>query len=509
MDQTERGAAMESGLAGAWTRLRSRIEGRVRPSVAGLLACAALASGCTTVAPVNPPIDELLPNTGYRAGRIIASRQVGRSDALVLLAFSGGGTRAAAFSFGVLEELRRHSLPPWRGSRTMLDEVDLISGVSGGSFTALGYALYGERFFDEFEARFLKRDVQAELISRALSPRNWGALGSRLYGRSELASDYYDEILFGGATFADLEKRAAPVAVVSGTDVSTGARFEFSQDTFDHMCSDLGSVRLARAVAASSAVPVVLTPVTFHNYGGRCGESRPPWLSDIERVDRRARPAGRALLRARDMLSLQDGEARPYIHVVDGGVSDNLGLRGILEGFEALEASERFRSEVQLERIRHVLVIVVNSRSAPATTWDRSPTPPGLFDQVFQASSVPIDRYSYESVELLKDIARRWDDKRQFAIAQQRLAGSSVEQARAAVPSLSFEAIDVSFEAIDDPQERRYFMELPTSFALPAEAVDRLRALGGRLLRESPQFKAMLARFAERRRDVDTPRTSP
>ncbi len=468
-----------------------------------------LGSGCSSVAPVNPQLGQVNLNAGYRAGRIIATRETGRSDSLVLLAFSGGGTRAAAFSFGVLEELRRHSLPPWRESRTMLDEVDMISGVSGGSFTALGYALYGERFFNEFEPRFLKPNVQGDLIARALDLRNWSALGSRLYGRSELASDYYDEILFHGATFADLEKRTAPVAIISGTDVSTGARFEFSQDTFDHMCSDLGPVRLARAVAASSAVPVILTPVTFHNYGGRCGESRPPWLSDIESADRRARPAGRALLRARDMLSLQDSGSRPYIHVVDGGVSDNLGLRGILEGFEALEASERFRNEVQLERVRHVLVIVVNSRSAPATTWDRSPTPPGLLDQLFQASSVPIDRYSYESVELLKDIARRWDERRQFAIAQQQLAGSNAAHAQAAVPNLSFEAIDVSFDAIEDQTERRYFMELPTSFALPAEAVDRLRAVAGRLLRESPQFKAMLARFAERPIPVSIERAVP
>ncbi len=460
------------------------------------LAVAALVAGCTSMAPVNPPIEQVNSASGYRAGSVILTRQLERSDALVLLAFSGGGTRAAALSFGVLEELRRQRVPAWRGGHTMLEEVDMITGVSGGSFTALGYALHGERFFDEFEARFLKRDVQGELIARTLDPRRWPALASDLYGRSELAADYYDEILFHGATFADLAQRDAPVAIVSGTDVSTGARFEFSQDTFDPMCSDLGPVRLARAAAASSAVPVVLTPVTFRNYGGRCAEPPPAWLGEIENPLHRSRPAGRALLRARDLMSLQDGAARPYIHVIDGGVSDNLGLRGILEGFEALEASAQFRTAVQLDRVRHILVIVVNSRSAPTTTWDQSPTPPGLLSQLFQASSVPIDRYSYESVELLMDIARRWENRRQSQIMQLRLAGHTAEQAQATVPSLSFDAIDVSFDAIEDAQERRYFMELPTSFSLPSEAVDRLRAVGGRLLRESPQFKAMLARYA-------------
>jgi NTE family protein len=99
----------------------------------------------------------------------------------------------------------------------MLDEVDLIAGVSGGSFTALAYTLYGERLFHEYQQRFLKRNVQGELIQRILNPTNWLQLTSDGYGRSELAADYYDEILFGGATFSDLIP-LAPVAVVTGTE---------------------------------------------------------------------------------------------------------------------------------------------------------------------------------------------------------------------------------------------------------------------------------------------------
>jgi NTE family protein len=74
----------------------------------------------------------------------------------------------------------------------LLDEVDLITGVSGGSFTALGYGLYGERLFALFEKSFLKRDVQGTLIRRMLSPLNWPALWSSGWGRSELAAQPYD-----------------------------------------------------------------------------------------------------------------------------------------------------------------------------------------------------------------------------------------------------------------------------------------------------------------------------
>ena len=43
-----------------------------------------------------------------------------------------------------------------------------------------------------------------------------------------------------------------------------------------------------------------------------------------------------------------------------------------------------------------------------------------------------------------------------------------------------------------DPRERSYFLNLPTSFVLPAEAVDRLREVAGRLLRESTEFQALV-----------------
>jgi len=119
-----------------------------------------LLGGCTTRR-VNPPLIH------YDLGsRHQFEKQWHRGDQqdLVILAFSGGGTRAAAFSYGVLEALRRIEVVTRVGRKMrLLDEVDLITGVSGGSFTALAYGLYGENLFDEYDARFLKRNVQGEL----------------------------------------------------------------------------------------------------------------------------------------------------------------------------------------------------------------------------------------------------------------------------------------------------------------------------------------------------------
>ena len=240
---------------------------------------ALLLDGCAS-RPVNPPIAQVGVATGYDFQT--RQKHFKNQENLVVLAFSGGGTRAAAFSYGVLEFLRRTEVVGPRGNKArLLDAVDVVTGVSGGSFTALAYGLYGDKLFADYEQRFLKRDVQGELISRALTPTNWGKLASPTWGRSELAADLYDEILFNGATFGDLDRGDGPYILASATDISTGSRVTFNQNIFNALCSDLDAVRLSRAAAASSAVPAVLSPVTINNYGGTCNFVAAPWVKQF------------------------------------------------------------------------------------------------------------------------------------------------------------------------------------------------------------------------------------
>src|SRR5262249_10550445 len=148
-----------------------------------IVASVLLLGGCAT-RQVNPPIARYDPSSLQRVQR---QWHRGEQQDLIILAFSGGGTRAAAFSYGVLEALRSMEIVTKTGRKTrLLDEVDLITGVSGGSFTALAYGLYGDQLFGEYESRFLKRDVQGELTRRTLNPVNWPALSSTRWGRSEL-----------------------------------------------------------------------------------------------------------------------------------------------------------------------------------------------------------------------------------------------------------------------------------------------------------------------------------
>jgi NTE family protein len=142
--------------------------------------------------PINQPITEVRPDAGYRTAQMKAP---GNSDNLLLyLTFSGGGTRAAALSYGVLEELRKTEVVIDGRKRRLLDEVDGISSVSGGSFTAGYYGLFGDRIFEDFEGKFLKKNIQGALALRTfLNPINWFRFPSNYFDRSDLAAEYYDK----------------------------------------------------------------------------------------------------------------------------------------------------------------------------------------------------------------------------------------------------------------------------------------------------------------------------
>lgn len=452
-------------------------------------------TACAT-RPINPPIASVPPDKIYNFER--KGQNAAQESTLVAVAFSGGGTRAAAFSYGVLETLRKTEFVNAQGERSrMIDHIDVITGVSGGSFTALAYGLYGEQLFDQYESRFLKRNVQGEIIGRSLNPLNWGYLSSTGWGRSELAADLYDEILFDGATFADLERKDGPVIAISATDLATGSRILFAHSNFDALCADLGSFRLSRAAAASSAVPVVLSPLTINNYGGSCGKHLPNWFMPFLNTPNPPRPAARTLERIHELEGFMNG-GEPYLHLVDGGISDNLGLRGGLDVFNTMEALREAGFKTPLDHVKRIIVIVVNSVSTPKTTWNQSEDPPSTLSILVKAAGVPIDRYSNEQIEYLRDIEARWDMMREVKDlpAVQRISKKNSNAALEAirrVPQAKIYTINVSFAGVPDAEERDYLNELPTSFVLTDEAVDRLRAGAAKALMNSPDFKRLVA----------------
>jgi len=436
---------------------------------------------------VNARIDCCASDSGYCY--YARQRPHNNKEVLFVVAFSGGGTRAASLSYGVLEELARTEIGPPDHRRRMLDEVDVISSVSGGSVTAAAYAYYGDAVFHEYESRFLKRNVQGALIGDLLNPLNWPRLGSPNFGRSDLAAEYYDRILFNGATFGDLCTKTGPFVVINATDVTTGARFEFTKDNFELICSDLDRYPISRAVAASSAVPVVLSPITLNNYAGGCNYQLPHWLELAQAQDG---VCDRLLFHAQEVLSYQNRHGRPYIHLVDGGVSDNLGLRAALDVMMALELDDDHARLFELDRVRKIVFVVVNARAMPDRGWDQKESPPNFIELAAASSAIPISRYSYETIELMKDMVARWCHAFGEEESEKLAPGHDASH-----PRITFYPIVVRFEDIADLEERSYFLNQPTSFALPDEAVDRLRGVAGQLLRESAMYQKLMHDLGE------------
>jgi NTE family protein len=281
---------------------------------------------------VNQPLRSAAGNTEYRLLDI--NRSGGAENALVLVALSGGGKRSAAFAFGVLRGMADIPVRPEASASTLLDEIDLLAGVSGGSFPAAHFALYGRKSFDTFPEEFLYPDIEAYIWGTFLLPWNWDWIFNPLVGTNNRMTWVHDKLMFHGATFADLYRRGRPQVSSNATDISFGSPFGFLPQTFDVICSDLANLPIARAVAASNGFLVLFGSITLRNYRERdcpLPLPLPPRAWESARGDLRRR----ALIE--NLYRYADARQTPRIHLMDGGISDNLALRVLLNDMLLLD----------------------------------------------------------------------------------------------------------------------------------------------------------------------------
>jgi NTE family protein len=199
------------------------------------------------------------------------------------LALSGGGSRAANFSAGTMLELQRLGI---------LDQVDVISGVSGGALTAAYYGLgpaHAGPFTEEVLREALRYDFQATWLWRWLLPHNIFRYWFTDFTRSDIMVQVFNDRLFHHKTLADL--RPHPKILINATLRNDHSRFTFTDDRFQVLYSNLARYHVANAVNASSAFPAVFDDITLEQY------TDPP----------------------------------KYFHLYDGGPTDNLGVQALLE----------------------------------------------------------------------------------------------------------------------------------------------------------------------------------
>jgi hypothetical protein len=456
--------------------------------------CALLLAACASF-PENPPLLAYDRSVGYRFANLEAGDNGDRL--FVIVTFSGGGTRAAALAYGALEALRDTPIARVAPNKTLLDEVDVISSISGGSFPAAYYGLRGRGIFDDFPDKFLYRPVQSDLVKQLFSPINLLKLGGSSYGRSDLAAEFYDREVFAGATYADLvARKRRPFVVLNATDMTIGAQFSFIQDHFDLICSDLSAIPVARAAAASSAFPGGLTALTFKNHGGTCGYRQPDWVG-LAMKDHAGRRNPRRTARAEDRLSYTaEGAARrDYIHLTDGGVADNIGLRGPLAAVTSINSPWSVLQLINQQKVGRLVVIVVNAATDPVTKRDKTPKVPGLVDTLTTAATVPLDNYSFDTLELLKATVDKFNDEVRLVRACKTLAAKRGPACVLTIPEpyrVEFYPIQVAFDYLPDPKERAWFKNLPTTFELPHATIDKIRAVARRLLNDDPEFKRLM-----------------
>ena len=382
-------------------------------------------------------------------------------DTAIILAFSGGGTRAAALSYGVLTELNE----TYAGTSTkpLLDDVAIISGVSGGSFTAAYYGLHGKETFNQFETRFLKKDVERALIKNVLNPFQWFSRKSR----TEYAVKYYDKEIFGGATFADMLRPDRPMILINATDLSKGVRFSFMQEYFNLLCSDLTNFSVSRAVTASSAVPLLFSPVVVQNHPG-CLEENPTWLTSARG---KAETDPELDLVVKGLASYFNKEGHQYAHFVDGGITDNLGLRSIFDITKLLGGAKTTNEIFDIKAPKRLIVISVDASASPEYDMSNSPNPPNFFEVLNAMTDIQLHRYNTATLSEVQNATKIWADE------------LSDEHHR-----VETEFVRLSFDDVSSPELKQHLNRIPTSLSLAPDQVDLLIETGRTLLRNNPAF---------------------
>jgi predicted acylesterase/phospholipase RssA len=443
-------------------------------------------TGCTTTPQYNQPSESFDFDGGYKFKNIDAGEN---SDSLfVILTFSGGGTRATALSLGVLEQLSKTNIE-WEGRQSrLLDEVDVISSVSGGSFTAAYYGLFGDRIFDEFPKTLYKKN-QSMLMKSAFALPNMMKQASPFYSRTNTAATTYAENLLKGKTYGDLLKdRQRPFIILNATDMGIGRQFSFTQDYFDFINSDLASYPVGYAVAASSAFPGAFSALVLKNYDQDDDFSLDPWHASALTDD----PPGSPRYRTAENMTTYLEPRKKFVHLSDGGITDNLGLLPVIQSLGTPDWPFGFTPTITGKEEQKILIITVNAAKNSGDQISHKNKPPGIVKLLSTAGSTPLDWFSMAQLEYMKLLADYIENTDGSPATNRNIGATNKDRLRLGEAPRKFYFVEVGFDKLNDPTERAFFESIPTKFTLEPESITRLREVGGRILADDTAFKNLM-----------------
>jgi NTE family protein len=443
--------------------------------------------GCASLGIADP---DNQPITGNAEQAFAASRTDPNAgdDVLVGLAFSGGGTRAAAFAHGVLLEIDQTTVRTRSGTHSLLDSVGFVSGVSGGAVTAAYYGLKKRPALADFREKFLIRNAEAGL-NTSLDPLSLvKALGGGV-NDVKVFSRWLNENVFEGATFADFRKTPGPRVWINSSDIYNRTPFIYGEATFIALCSNLATYPIADAVAASAAVPIVFTPMVIKTYPGGCTDKPPEWLQQAH-TNPNTPPMLKAFADA--LYSYHDGKTK-YVKLLDGGLVDNYGLSGFTIARLSARTAHEPLSPEQAVRLKRSIVILVDSGRAPSGDWVQKVEGPSGTELIMAAADTAVQASVRASYTAFERIMSDW----QRQLISWRCGLSAEQRKRYGAPAnwncrdLKIFVNRVGFDQLG-AQRAAALNAVDTRLKLPIDQVDAVIAAGRDSLRINPTFRDFL-----------------
>ncbi|MBL8576654.1 MAG: patatin-like phospholipase family protein [Mesorhizobium sp.] len=427
----------------------------------------------THVAQAGRPSAQYIPNAADDGSTVIG------------LAISGGGTRAAAFGYGVLRGLQEIVVDSYPERRTLIDDIRMISGTSGGAVTAAYFGLKGRGYVDLRE-RFLLADAEKELHKSEFSPANWVRIYNGGANDRSTFADWLNRKVFDGKTYTSFRRKDAPIVWINASDIYNATPFAFTYDTFAALCSDLDKVRIADAVAASAAFPVVFAPLVISTAtpSRKCGYQQPEWLTRAL-----ADPAASIRLKAyaRALDTYQNDDNVEYIKLLDGGLTDNIGVTGFSLEREAAKSAHGPLSAEEAVKLKTFVFIVADASIRTEGDWVQTKNGPKFPQMVGAISNASIRSSVRDEFDALRMAVAAWRGK--LVTWRCGLPAETVRQYRGTLAGWDCRDVElvvenVSFDDFAQP-ERSRLNAVPTRLKLPREQVDLVISAGTQSLRDN------------------------
>jgi NTE family protein len=234
--------------------------------------------------------------------------------------------------------------------------------------------------------------------------------------------------------------------------------------------------------------------LTLSNYPKGESYTEPEWIdSALDPETRINNP--RRFASAQIAKSYEDARKRPFIHLLDGGLSDNIGLRGPTHSLLSTDGQDSLLRMINNRQIRKIAVIHVNAKTGSVPGWDKTKRAPGLLGMVSTVTTAPMNDYSAETIQSLNEeiksqfLQPRKTEKDFAKWLEKNCPDVNWPQK---LPGLDFYEIDVSFDDVNSEPDRQKLKNLPANFHLPDETIDLLERSGAEVLRNSASFQRLV-----------------